>query len=256
MKAPALAAVMERRVLVNYRVDPDLLGSYLPAPFRPALVDGHGVAGICLIRLGRVRPAGLPAGLAAAGLRSENAAHRVAVCWDGPDGPVTGVYIPRRDTSSRLAVLAGGRLFPGYQHLARFRVQEDGDGYRIRVASRDGTVRIEVEAQRAGELAPGSIFTSLDAASGFFRCAPAGYAATPAPGVFDGVELETAGWTLEPLRLDRVASSFFDDRRRFPAGTAEPDSAFLMSGLSTIWHPQPRLQVIAEAGRPVSGIRC
>jgi hypothetical protein len=25
-----------------------------------------------------------------------------------------------------------------------------------------------------------------------------------------------------------------------------------MSGLSTIWHPQPRLQVIAAAGRPVT----
>jgi hypothetical protein len=25
MRAPALAAVMERRILVNYRVDPDLL---------------------------------------------------------------------------------------------------------------------------------------------------------------------------------------------------------------------------------------
>jgi hypothetical protein len=182
MKAPALAAVMERRILVNYRVDPDLLGSYLPAPFRPALVGGHGVAGICLIRLGRVRPAGLPA----AGLRSENAAHRVAVSWDGPDGPVTGVYIPRRDTSSRLAALAGGRVFPGHLHLARFRAREDDEGFRIQVASRDGTVHIEVEAHRAGELSPGSIFTSLDAASAFFRCAPAGYAATPAPAYSTG----------------------------------------------------------------------
>jgi hypothetical protein len=240
MKAPALAAVMERRILVNYRVDPDLLGRYLPAPFRPALVGGHGVAGICLIRLGRIRPAGLPA----AGLRSENAAHRAAVCWDGPDGPVTGVYIPRRDTSSRLAALAGGRLFPGHLHLARFRVREDAGSYRIQVASRDGRVHVEVEAHLAEELAPGSIFTSLQDASGFFRCAPAGYAATPAQGVFDGVELETAGWTLQPLRLERVASSFFDDRRRFPPGTAVPDSAFLMNGLSTIWHPQPQLRVI------------
>ena len=245
MKAPALAAVIERRILVNYRVDPDLLGSYLPAPFRPALVGGRGVAGICLIRLGRIRPAGLPA----AGLRSENAAHRVAVRWDGPDGPVTGVYIPRRDTSSRLAALAGGRLFPGYLHLARFRAREDGGGYQVQVASRDGTVHIEVEAHLAGELPPGSIFTSLEAASGFFRCAPAGYAATPARDVFDGVALETAGWTLQPLRLDRVASSFFDDRRRFPAGTAVPDSAFLMSGLSTIWRPQPELRVVAPQAR-------
>jgi hypothetical protein len=241
VKAPALAAVMERRILVNYRVDPDVLGGCLPAPFRPALVGGHGVAGICLIRLGRTRPAGLPA----AGLRSENAAHRVAVSWDGPDGPVTGVYIPRRDTSSRLAALAGGRLFPGYLHLARFGVRENGGGYRIEVASRDGLVRIEVEAHLAAELPAGSVFTSLDAASGFFRCAPAGYAATPAQGVFDGVELETAGWTLQPLGLDRVASSFFDDRRRFPAGTAVPDSAFLMSGLTTVWHPQPELRVPA-----------
>jgi hypothetical protein len=29
-----LAAMMERRIPVNYRLDPDLLGSYLPAPFR------------------------------------------------------------------------------------------------------------------------------------------------------------------------------------------------------------------------------
>src|SRR5215469_287936 len=147
MKAPALAAVMERRILVNYRVDPDLLGSCLPAPFWPALAGGHGVAGICLIRLGRLRPAGLPA----AGLRSENAAHRVAVCWDGPDGPVTGVYIPRRDTSSRLAALAGGRLFPSHLHLARFQADEDGGRYRIAVASRDGTVRVKVEAHLTGE---------------------------------------------------------------------------------------------------------
>jgi Uncharacterized conserved protein (COG2071) len=242
MKAPALAAVMERRILVNYRVDPDVLARYLPAPFRPALVGGYGVAGICLIRLGRIRPAGVPAG----GLRSENAAHRVAVCWDGPDGPVTGVYIPRRDTSSRLAALTGGRLFPGYLHLARFGTREGGGSYRVEVASRDGVVRVDVEAHLTEELPPGSIFTSLDAASGFFRCAPAGYAATPDQGVFDGVELETAGWALQPLSLDKVASSFFDDRRRFPAGTAVPDSAFLMSGLTTVWHPQPELRVASR----------
>jgi hypothetical protein len=29
-----------RRLLVNYRVDPDAIAPLLPAPFRPALVDG------------------------------------------------------------------------------------------------------------------------------------------------------------------------------------------------------------------------
>ena len=108
-RTPTIKATVERRILVNYRVEPAALAAALPPPFRPLLVGGHGVAGICLIRLIGIRPAGLPAAL---GLRSENAAHRVAVQWDTPAGPASGVYIPRRDTSSRLTTLLGGRAFP------------------------------------------------------------------------------------------------------------------------------------------------
>ena len=39
----------------------------------------------------------------------ENAAHRIAVEWDDGGTIRTGVYIPRRDSSSYLNVLAGGR---------------------------------------------------------------------------------------------------------------------------------------------------
>ncbi|MGW6196941.1 hypothetical protein ACWF0M_12410 [Kribbella sp. NPDC055110] len=89
---------IERRLLVNYRVDSDALARMLPAPFRAQLVEGSPVAGICLIRLGAMRPAGVPRW---AGLRSENAAHRMAVEWDDTDGaPRTGGYIPRRDSDS------------------------------------------------------------------------------------------------------------------------------------------------------------
>jgi hypothetical protein len=73
MKAPALAAVMERRILVNYRVDPDLLGSYLPAPFRPGR-PGHR----------RLHPQArhlVPAG---------RARRRPPVPWLSAPGPVPG----------------------------------------------------------------------------------------------------------------------------------------------------------------------
>jgi hypothetical protein len=238
MSTSTIKATIDRRILVNYRVDPDALSLILPKSFRPALVGGFGVAGICLIRLGGIRPAGLPAAL---GITSENAAHRVAVEWDTDDGPVTGVYIPRRDTSSHLGALLGGRVFPGWQHRARFRVEE-GDGcYRVNVSSYDGDVQIEVAAHRAATTMPDSVLGSLDLASKFFRCAPVGYAATPKAGVFDGVALATEGWAIEPLHLDEVRSSFFDDPHRFAAGTATPDSAFLMAGLDTSWRPQPGL---------------
>ncbi len=137
MSTSTIKATIERRILVNYRVDPDALSMILPKSFRPALVGGFGVAGICLIRLGGTRPAGLPAAL---GITSENAAHRVAVEWDTDDGPVTGVYIPRRDTSSHLGALFGGRVFPGWQHRARFRVEEGEGCYRVDVSSYDGDV--------------------------------------------------------------------------------------------------------------------
>src|SRR4028118_606607 len=86
--SPGAAGWSGRRVLVNCRVVPDALDGILPAPFRPKLVRGHAVAGICLIRLREVRPRGLPA---LVGVGSENAAHRIAVEWDGEDGVCEGV---------------------------------------------------------------------------------------------------------------------------------------------------------------------
>lgn len=243
MRAPVLAASMERRLLVNYRVDPDVLGELLPSPFRPALVDGNGVAGICLLRLRGIRPAGLPVRL---GITSENAAHRVAVEWDTPQGTRTGVFVPRRHTSSRLATIIGGRMFPGWQHRARFEVTEGDGRYRIEVASRDREVDVVVDATISDGLMPGSLFANIADASRFFQDAQVGYAATPVEGCFDGVELGTDHWAMTPLQLTELHSSFFDDAGRFPSGSAVPDSAFLMSGLTTTWSPQRPMTTITR----------
>src|SRR6202022_39026 len=71
----------------------------------------------------QTRPLGLPA---IVGLSSENAAHRVAVCWTTPDGEYReGVYIPRRDSNSLANHLVGGRLFSGEHHRASFDVHDD-----------------------------------------------------------------------------------------------------------------------------------
>lgn len=242
--APTMRATIQRRLLVNYRVAPEALAAVVPPPFRPVLVGGYGVAGICLIRLGNLRPAGLPQVL---GLTSENAAHRVAVEWDTADGPVTGVYIPRRDTSSRLAVALGGRAFPGRHHLARFDVEERDGSFRIELASRDGQARVRVDARQAQAVMAGSVFGRVEEASAFFRCAPVGYAATPTAGVFDGVALTASRWAIEPLELRKVRSSFFEDPSRFPEGTAVVDSAFLMTDLDSTWHAQPTLAAAARS---------
>jgi hypothetical protein len=53
----------QRRLLVNYRVDPDVAARVLPPPLRPQQVAGWAVAGICLIRLAQLRPGRVPAWL-------------------------------------------------------------------------------------------------------------------------------------------------------------------------------------------------
>src|SRR5579862_1908072 len=64
----------------------------------------------------------------------------------------------------------------------------------------------------------------------------------------DTPSLGTEGWGVRPLQVDAACSSFFDDPVRFPPGSVALDSAFLMAGLETTWHPQPRLLADAPAG--------
>ncbi len=42
MSTSTIKATIDRRILVNYRVDPDALSMILPKSFRPALVGGFG----------------------------------------------------------------------------------------------------------------------------------------------------------------------------------------------------------------------
>jgi hypothetical protein len=49
--------VIERRLLVNYRIDPDQVAALLPGPFRPQVVRDHAVGGVCFIHPSGIRPA-------------------------------------------------------------------------------------------------------------------------------------------------------------------------------------------------------
>jgi hypothetical protein len=238
MQIPVIRGLIDRRILVNYRVDPDILARLLPEPFRLKLVNGAGMAGVCLIRLRNIRPRFLPSFL---GISSENAAHRIAVEWDHDGETKEGVFIPRRDTSSRLNTLAGGRLFPGVHHHAAFQVQEHGDRYRIELNSDDRRTKLLVEGHVAHELPSTSIFGSLKEASDFFERGSLGYSVTAQPGRFDGLELRSFDWKVQPLAVDMVESSFFENRALFPPGSVKFDCALLMRGIDHEWHGRGRL---------------
>ena len=233
MQIPVIRGIIDRRILVNYRVKPDVLAPLLPAPFRLKLINGFGMAGICLIRLKHVRPKFLPAFL---GLSSENAAHRIAVEWDEGGATKEGVFVPRRDTSSRINKLLGGRVFPGIHSHAEFQVREYDDHYRVELTSDDRQTHLLVEGHVTEDVPNNSVFRSLAEASSFFERGSLGYSVTAKPGRFDGLELRSFNWQVRPLEVETVQSSFFEDRKLFPPGSVEFDSALLMRGIDHEWH--------------------
>jgi hypothetical protein len=253
MRIPIIQGIIARRILANFRVDPDRLRPLLPNPFRPKLVNGCGMAGICLIRLRELRPRGVPGIL---GVSSENAAHRIAVTWEEDGVAREGVYIHRRDTNSRFNTLAGGRLFPGVHHHATFRCTENADRYEVVMDSDDGVTSLAVRGHIADQFPQSSVFGSVEQASAFFEKGSVGYS----PGrrdtdALDGLELRTNDWSVRPLAVESVRSSFFDDRTRFPDGSAVFDCALLMRDIRHEWHScEPPAGVYGgstnESGRP------
>lgn len=232
MRLPKVHGTIKRRLLINFRVDPDVMQRLLPAPFHPKLHDGHAMAGICLIRLEGIRPRRFPSLL---GLSSENAAHRLAVAWEDETGTHEGVYIPRRDTGSLVSHLAGGRLFPGEQQRARFDVFENEQEIALKMRSADGRVEIDVAGRESDRLAKTSIFPSLADASAFFERGSVGYSATASGRRLDGVALKTESWKVAPLAMDRVRSSYFEDAASFPKGSIEFDCALVMRNIPHQW---------------------
>ena len=238
LRLPVIAGTIARRMLVNFRTDPKVVRHFLPAPFRPKIVNGVGLIGICLIRLENMRPKGLPA---FCGFNSENGAHRIAVEWDVDGRRCEGVFIPRRDTSTRFNALVGGRVFPGVHHHSQFHVEESADRWRIDVIDERKAELLSVCACESNRIEPGSIFATIHDASEFFRCGSMGYSVRREPGAFDGLELHAFQWEIRPLKIEWAGSSFFFDERRFPKGSVVYDSAFLMRGIEHEWHHLPVL---------------
>jgi hypothetical protein len=110
---PTMHGIIDRRMLVNFRVQADVIRKLLPLYFQSKLVKGWAMAGVCLIRLKDIRPNGihLPCGMT-----SENAAHRIAVEWKENGALREGVFIPRRDTSSPCR-------FRGHRTRGRFPIE-------------------------------------------------------------------------------------------------------------------------------------
>ena len=107
--------------------------------------------------------------------------------------------------------------------------------------SQDDAANVFVEAHTTATLPADSIFSTLAEVSHFFETGSLGYSPQKSNGRYDGLELRTSNWRVDPLSVARVESSFFADRRVFPAGSATLDNALLMRCIDHQWHSRETL---------------
>jgi hypothetical protein len=229
MRLPTIHGYIDRRILVNFTADPDVVRQIIPEPFRPKVYKGKAIVGICLIRLKNIKIKGLPNFF---GVSSENGAHRIAVEWDEEGETKEGVYIPRRDTSLRLNTILGRRLFPGKHYLARFNVQEGNGNYHVDFTSSDNT-SISIDAKESEKFPANSIFETLENVSEFFEKGAVGY--SPNRNKYEGLKLQAYSWQVRPLAVQNVHSSFYENEEVFPRGSVQLDNALLMTRVEHEW---------------------
>lgn len=214
-------AHLRRRLLINYRLDAEYASTLLPDTLRPHLVDGSAVAGVCLVGLDRVSPVSNRLG----GIRSENAAHRIAVEWDEQGETAQGVFIFERHSSSLYSVLLGGRAFPGVHRHARFDTFDTSERHRVSMRSRDQQLDVDV---RLSDEWQSTLFPSLQAASDFTRAGRIGWSRGHDQTRLEPVALTASEWSMHGAEVRELRSTFFD---AMPAGVASLDGALVMRDL-------------------------
>jgi hypothetical protein len=74
----------------------------------------------------------------------------------------------------------------------------------------------------------------------------------------EGMALETQTWEVEPLAVEELSSSYFDDPHRFPPGSIAFDSALLMRNIPHAWRSKSGLTAappVPHAPERLSGSR-
>lgn len=237
MNRTTLQGLIERRILINYRVEPGVLKNILPEPFRPKIFQNYGIAGLCLFRISELRLKGLPTFM---GITTENVSHRIAVEWDQNGIRYEGIYIPRRNTSSYIVAASGGKIFPGVHHLSNFSSRESNGYYELDVYNRNH-LHLSLLAKESAHFARGSVFKNLSSAVESLVNHSLEYSPRYQKRVFDGIEFVAENRKVQPLHISQIQSDFFENESLFPKGSVFFDHALLMKNIYAQWHSCPEI---------------
>lgn len=218
---------IRRRLLVNQWVDPDEVLAHLPDGVRPHVGSNGGVVvGCCMIEIESARPSPLPSKV---GISIRAAAHRISVEVGAADSPTLAVWVPVRHTDSRVAVLTGGRVFPGVHAAADVNVQSDARllSWTLACAAHpagdfdmNARARTDRTSGEPSEVADIVIGTALGLSPG------------RRSGEIEAVEMHPLDNRSCTIEVEHLASDFMSSFH-----SAAPAESLLMTDVDVIWHP-------------------
>jgi len=223
---------ISRRVLLNYRADPAVVRKLVPPIFELDCYGGYAMVGVCFLSIKKVNIFPFPFGH-----NSDNAAHRIAVIYNGKHG----VYIPRRDTGSTINSFIGGRIFPGEHHHSQFNIEDSVREIKIRISNKK--VGIANVNALEGEFDSNSIFKKLEIASLFYRNGSVGYSRSIDGARLDGLELVPNCWNAVGATRMSCSSYYYNDASLFPPSSIEFDNILVMRNIIHYWKPLPSISV-------------
>lgn len=229
--SPAIHGVVDHRVLVNYRVDPEDLDTALPGPFRGREVgeSGKGIGTVCLTKIENARPKFAPESV---GVSVRSVTHRIYAEMETARGNRFCAYAPVRGVSSRFCAVVGRRALPAELDCAEFSVGERGDTQQMRVDCGGEYASVEFRETDREEVDEDSVFYSVESASVFLCEGGVEYSPLGDGYRYGGVEFCPSERELEPVDVADARSSYFET-----LGGAF-DSAFRMEGIEHEWQPR------------------
>ncbi len=228
--SPTIRGFVERRLLVNYRVDLETLDKALPAPFRAREVGDtrEGMGSVCFTQVEDARPSLFPSGM---GTTVEAVTHRVSaeLRLEGEPTAEHCFYVPQREVSSRLQAIVGRRLLPTKMEQAEITTEENGDGCLVLVEDGIEKVGFEVRETDTDEVDEDSVFYSVESAR-VFLC-EGGVEYSRSGGSYGGLNCCQDGGEMVPVEVTRARSSYFEKM----GGVL--DSAFVIAETEHEWQP-------------------
>ncbi len=223
-----MRTVFRNCVLVNFAVDPQVMGGLLPPRISPDLYRDEAFLSVVIAEMEKMRPAFVPR---AFGITYNQVVYRAVVRCNGE----RGVHFLRSDADNRLMCLAGNLLTFFRFNYSRVRQKLEKERFYFDLESRD---HADIHATfdlsgRSRILPPTSRFRSLEDAQDFLVELYAAFASDLR--YTSAVRIERGEWSVAVVEDLRRVYEFMNGSSLFPAGSATIDSVFYVSRVPYYW---------------------